>query len=429
VYLAGTVGTVTGRAFHDRNGDGLYGAASGDTVLADATAYVDSNANGVLDSGEPNAVSDALGNYTIVGVTPGTYGVREVAPAEYAAANATLAVVTVNGTSSGNDLANVRTVYTGTTGGDAFGVRKNAGGKFEILIGGSVAYTVFAAVPSMTFNLGQGDDALTLDLAQGTAIPSGGVNVDGGGGDDRVTVVGTAAAQDVSFAAGTVAIDGSTLTCGGVEGVSFDGNGGWDSVAVSGGPVVRLDDAQQLASLTLTGSARVALPVGGPATLLTRLLAIGPQARLDLADNDLIVDYADGSPAMQQTHDYVAAGANGGAWDGLGGIVTSTPAAAGGLTTLGVGDASAVLGLNGSATQLWSGQTVDATSVLVKYTYGGDANLDGQITGDDYSAIDFNILTPGSIGFCNGDFNYDGLVTGDDYSTIDFNLLAQAGPL
>jgi hypothetical protein len=99
------------------------------------------------------------------------------------------------------------------------------------------------------------------------------------------------------------------------------------------------------------------------------------------------------------------------------------------LTTLGVADTATIFGLDGSATATFSGETVDATAVLVKYTYAGDANLDGQITGDDYSAIDFNVLVPGSSGYFNGDFNYDGLITGDDYSAIDFNIIAQGAPL
>jgi hypothetical protein len=71
---------------------------------------------------------------------------------------------------------------------------------------------------------------------------------------------------------------------------------------------------------------------------------------------------------------------------------------------------------------------VTAASVVVMYTYAGDANLDGMVSGDDYSAIDFAMLTPGASGWVNGDFNYDGVVSGDDYSAIDFNLLAQGAP-
>ncbi|MEA2707726.1 MAG: hypothetical protein QOF78_327, partial [Phycisphaerales bacterium] len=55
------------------------------------------------------------------------------------------------------------------------------------------------------------------------------------------------------------------------------------------------------------------------------------------------------------------------------------------------------------------------------------ANLDGFISGDDYSSIDFNAGTSAD-GYYNGDFNYDGIISGDDYSTIDFNFAAQGAP-
>ncbi|MEA2734647.1 MAG: hypothetical protein QOE14_1098, partial [Humisphaera sp.] len=71
---------------------------------------------------------------------------------------------------------------------------------------------------------------------------------------------------------------------------------------------------------------------------------------------------------------------------------------------------------------------VTATTIIVKYTYAGDANLDGIISGDDYSTIDFYVGTSAD-GYSNGDFNYDGIVSGDDYSTIDFNYAAQGAPL
>ena len=37
----------------------------------------------------------------------------------------------------------------------------------------------------------------------------------------------------------------------------------------------------------------------------------------------------------------------------------------------------ATLGLSGTQTATWAGQTADATSVLVRYTLAGDTNLDG----------------------------------------------------
>jgi hypothetical protein len=62
--------------------------------------------------------------------------------------------------------------------------------------------------------------------------------------------------------------------------------------------------------------------------------------------------------------------------------------------------------------------------VIGKYTYFGDANLDGQVTGDDYSFIDANLNTTPAPGIAriSGDLNFDGTVSGDDYSFIDANL-------
>jgi hypothetical protein len=69
-------GSISGHAFEDRNGDGTQDA--GDPPLSGRTAYVDLNGNGTLDPGEPTATSDATGDYTFAGMTPGTYTVRVV---------------------------------------------------------------------------------------------------------------------------------------------------------------------------------------------------------------------------------------------------------------------------------------------------------------------------------------------------------------
>jgi hypothetical protein len=61
---------------------------------------------------------------------------------------------------------------------------------------------------------------------------------------------------------------------------------------------------------------------------------------------------------------------------------------------------------------------VGAGDVLVKYTYYGDANLDGKVDGSDYSLIDNGYLTHAT-GWANGDFNYDGVINGSDYTLID----------
>jgi hypothetical protein len=149
--------------------------------------------------------------------------------------------------------------------------------------------------------------------------------------------------------------------------------------------------------------------------------------KIDLANNKLIVSAGSVGSATGGVYDGVSGAIqsahNGGAWDGDG-ITTSMPDAASGLTALGIATADQA----GYAGGAFGAVSVAASDVLVMYTYDGDANLDGLISGDDYSAIDFNILVAGSSGWYNGDFNYDGIISGDDYSAIDFNILAQGAP-
>jgi hypothetical protein len=122
----------------------------------------------------------------------------------------------------------------------------------------------------------------------------------------------------------------------------------------------------------------------------------------------------------------IASGRNNGSWNG-GGVVTSmTDATAPGeFTTIGVATA-ADAGRTGGT---FGGVSVSAApEVLVMYTYGGDANLDGKINIDDYVKID-NGIAGGLTGWANGDFNYDGKVNIDDYTTvIDTNILSQGAP-
>jgi hypothetical protein len=87
-------------------------------------------------------------------------------------------------------------------------------------------------------------------------------------------------------------------------------------------------------------------------------------------------------------------------------------------------EASDILGISGSETGEWQGQTVDATTLLVKFTYGGDADLNGEVNGDDYFFIDSNILQSGSVfGYHVGDFDLNGEINGDDYFVVDSNIL------
>ena len=122
------------------------------------------------------------------------------------------------------------------------------------------------------------------------------------------------------------------------------------------------------------------------------------------------------------------AGAGFSAWDGFG-IRSSAAAGSQGLTTLGIGEAKDVLFLEDGETRLWNGVTVDATSVVVKYTYIGDADLNGYVDSVDYGTVDQWIQFPDTAACGNGDFNFDGVIDAVDYGYIDNSIQLQGPPL
>jgi hypothetical protein len=96
-------------------------------------------------------------------------------------------------------------------------------------------------------------------------------------------------------------------------------------------------------------------------------------------------------------------------------------------TTLGSMEASDYEAIYGAAA-LFNGLDVDATSVLVKYTYSGDANFSGTVNFDDYVRIDVG-FNQQLTGWSNGDFNGDGAVNFDDYVLIDIAFNTQGATL
>ncbi|HWB54131.1 MAG TPA: hypothetical protein VG722_08060, partial [Tepidisphaeraceae bacterium] len=106
-----------------------------------------------------------------------------------------------------------------------------------------------------------------------------------------------------------------------------------------------------------------------------------------------------------------------GLWD-LPGIGTSSVNTSNPITTLGYADNSL---LHDSS---FDGQSVNNNSVLVKYTYVGDANLDGVV-----NATDFNMMVAGGSSWMQGDFNYDGTVNADDYALFLLGVASQGSPI
>ncbi len=154
---------------------------------------------------------------------------------------------------------------------------------------------------------------------------------------------------------------------------------------------------------------------------------------LDLAGNDLDISH---STLAQVTTD-IATGFNaagGGLWNGNAGIISSTAASdSTHLRTLGiilntVDGTNPIYGTRAGGLGKFDGTSPGANDVLVKFTYFGDANLDGVVDGSDYSRIDSGILAKAT-GWFNGDFNYDNVIDGSDYTLIDNAFNTQGASL
>jgi autotransporter-associated beta strand protein len=173
-----------------------------------------------------------------------------------------------------------------------------------------------------------------------------------------------------------------------------------------------------------TGSTvQIAGHTGGASNIvITTVGSLTNNGLIDVTNNDLIVR---GSTLWAITTE-ITSGYAGGTWNGTPGITSST-AAGNFLTAVGV------LLNDHAGSAIYS--TFDGAStldgdVLVKYTYYGDANLDGAVDGSDYTKIDAGFTSGGTLtGWQNGDFNYDGKIDGSDYTLIDNAFNTQGSTL
>jgi len=281
-------------------------------------------------------------------------------------------------------------------------------GVLNVTIDAQPAYPVwFASLPRVHVVADTGPQNLILDFGNGNMLPAAGLRFDGAdSGVDSLTLISN---------------PGS-----GASPIEFDNDG---TVAlILDKSAMSFDTPQRLASLTLTNNARAVFNAGAK-VLWTRSLSIDTGGAIDLNDNDLVVqaDPATRQAVLDQVSHWIKSGRAGSAdrWTGPG--IFSTAARSNDMTGL------AVM-LNQKSDQLdpvyskFADQEVDASSILVKYTWNGDANLDGVVNADDYFLVDGGFITQAG-GYHHGDLNYDGVVNADDYFLIDSAFLGQTGPL
>jgi hypothetical protein len=225
----------------------------------------------------------------------------------------------------------------------------------------------------------------------------------------------------LTFGAPVNLANGVVLTTHGAGTVDFaDVNGTGGGLVIFGGHA-NLSGNVNVGTMDVTAVATVA--PGGTHVIRTGALTI--EGTLDLNDNKAIVDYTGTSP-LASIRDAVASGYSSGSWAGAGitsGVAASIAADGANphKTAIGYAEASAVGITN------FGGQGVDGTAVLLRYTWSGDANLDGRVNALDFNAIATNFGGSGKF-WSDGDMNFDGTVNTADFTALsqNFNLVLPA---
>ncbi|HEY1683707.1 MAG TPA: hypothetical protein VGG19_03005 [Tepidisphaeraceae bacterium] len=257
----------------------------------------------------------------------------------------------------------------------------------------------FSIAKSSLDSLYLSGNSLTLNLANGN--PLSGINVSYSGAD--ITLNDSVAADTLAFSSTTVTSDAATLNISGVSQVNLDASGVLDNVTINSGPTINFAASQQFASLSIASGASAKLDAGN-LVLYTQSLSLPTGASLDLTDGTLI----DNSAVSYQSTllSDLTTGYAGGAWNGGG--LDSSSAASQASRALGY----ATAGDLGATT--FDGNVVLPTATIVKFTWYGDANLDGSLNGADMTEESAQ-QTLGHKNWAAGNFNYDQQITADDW--------------
>jgi hypothetical protein len=360
------------------------------------------------------ALFDTTGLLNRAGATP----VPGVGPAGMYLSRLSLNVDTINGLMTGPPVWNV----------DAGGNWSDAGNWWRAIPDGVDAEAIFGSVitaqRTVTLDSPRTLGKLTFDNAAGYILA----------GPNALTIAANSGSGSISVLAGshtisaplTLAVHTTISVVPAASTLNLSGS------LTATNAIITKDGAGALsvrnvraAGLNISaGAVRVAPNGGNAGASHLGSLSIAPGAALDLNDNDLAVDYTGASP-FTTIRQWVFDGYSASPDPSKTGIISSTGQSAGN-TILALFD-NALVGA--TDWPLDSGMTVPANSILGKYTYFGDIDMDGQVTSGDYGLLDANFgSTPlAGLAWLSGDADLDGVVTPGDYGILDANFGAGSG--
>jgi T5SS/PEP-CTERM-associated repeat protein len=239
------------------------------------------------------------------------------------------------------------------------------------------------------------DEALYIGGGEMAAGGAGALNVGAGGFVDAGELLQVWDGGSVNLSGGQILAD--ELLLHGSAAVS----GGSLSIAspiqvVNGGVLQYAGGTISTPQLRLQAEGRLAMAAGGDRVLTITMPEIDTTGGsvIDVADNRLVVQQGD----VNEVRELVKLGYAGGAWTGPG--IASSVAAVEAGRALGIG--------------------VGGDDVIVRFTWAGDATLDGAVTIADLGVLAANWQGTGK-GWWEGDYNYDGVVNIADLGILASN--------
>jgi alpha-L-arabinofuranosidase len=270
-------------------------------------------------------------------------------------------------------------------------------------------------------------------IAENFAVPSGAtLNVN----------LGSAGAVALSANGSNITAgqNGLQVTFAGVTSIAVTDNGSGDLLNITGplslalsfsntsGSIVSVNSGNlifaaapggtiNLGSLLLSSAATASIiptTTQSRTTLVVANLSVDSSSTLDVANNEVLINYGSGSDPIASIRAWLKSGRNNGAWNGAG-ITSSVARANSSKYSLGYADSADA----GNPARLMSGQ------IEILYTLLGDLNLDGIVNGTDFALLAAN-FGRSVASWDGGDVNYDGTVNGSDFALLAQNFSESA---